>query len=147
MPGSPRMQRYLLASIGALLVSGSAHLILVFPFNLLGLLAGFACYFRALAGSEGPRAGFLTGYLFGVGMAAGSLYWITDVLYVLTVRERAAGAGVIGGFLLMIALPYGLWGMASSALARRGVPGWQHLHAPGLLLAQALIHDAWMEFP
>jgi apolipoprotein N-acyltransferase len=131
-------QSYLLASAGAALVSVSAHLILVFPFNLVGLIAGFACYFRALAGAEARRTRFAAGYLFGALSAVGSLYWIADVLNVLTLGERIAGVAVIGGFLLLIALPYGLWGLA---------PRWQHLQAAGLLLIQALVHDVWLEFP
>jgi apolipoprotein N-acyltransferase len=146
-PRSAVKRKYLLASVGAALVSLSAHLILVFPFNLLGLLAGFACYFRALAGVGKLRAHFAAGYLFGAIMAAGSLYWIADVLNVLTLGERIAGVVVIGGFLSLIALPYGLWGLAAGALARRAVPGGQHLCATGLLLSQALIHDGWLEFP
>lgn len=146
-PLSAVKRRYLLASAGAVLVSLSAHLILVFPFNLLGLVAGFACYFRALAGAERLRVHFIAGYLFGAIMAAGSLYWIADILNVLTLGERIAGAGVIGGFLSLIALPYGLWGLAAGVLARRAVPGGQHLCATGLLLSQALIHDVWLEFP
>lgn len=135
------------AAAGALLVGLSAHLILVFPVNLLGLVGGFACYFRALGRSETPRAAGLAGALFGVLLAASSLYWLTDVLYVLTLGERIVGAAVVGGFLLLIALPYGLWGLAAGLLPRRATYRWLFLHAPGLLLAQALIHDAWLGFP
>jgi len=135
------------AGAGALLVGLSAHLILVFPANLLGLVGGFACYFRALGRSETPRAGLLTGSVFGLLVAASSLYWLTDVLYVLTLGERIVGAFVVGGFLSLIALPYGLWGLVT-VLARRRVPHrWLFFHAPGLLLTQALVHDAWLGFP
>jgi apolipoprotein N-acyltransferase len=138
---------YLWAGAGGLLVGLSAHLILVFPANLLGLIGGFACYFRALGRSESPRQAGLVGSLFGVLLAASSLYWLTDVLYVLTLGERVAGAAVVGGFLLLIALPYGLWGLAAKLLPRRAMDRWFLLHAPGLLLAQALIHDVWLGFP
>lgn len=132
---------------GALLVGTSAHLILVFPANVLGLVGGFACYFRALGHSETPRAGLLTGSVFGLLLAASSLYWLTDVLYVLTLGERIVGAIVVGGFLVLIALPYGLWGLGA-VLVRRYVPQrWMFLLAPGLLLAQTLVHDVWLGFP
>ncbi len=135
------------AGAGALLVGLSAHLILVFPVNLLGLLGGFACYFRALGRSQSPRAAGLVGALFGVLLAAGSLYWLTDVLYVLTLGERIVGTAVVGGFLLLIALPYGLWGLVTGLVPRSAMSRWFFLHAPGLMLAQALIHDVWLGFP
>ena len=116
------------STLGALLVGLSAHLILVFPANLLGLVAGFACYFHALGRSGTPRAGFLSGYLFGLLLAASSLYWLVDVLYVLTPGERLVGAAVLGGFLLLVALPYGLWGLVAALPSRR----------PVLVYAQAL---------
>jgi hypothetical protein len=37
------------AAAGGLLVGASTHLLQVFPANVLGLIAGFACYFRAPA--------------------------------------------------------------------------------------------------
>jgi apolipoprotein N-acyltransferase len=132
---------------GALLVGVSAHLILVFPANVLGLVGGFACYFRALGHSETPRAGLISGSVFGLLLAATTLSWLTDVLYVLTLGERIVGALVVGGFLGLIALPYGLWGLGA-VLARRRVPRrWLFLLSPGLLLAQALVHDVWLGFP
>jgi apolipoprotein N-acyltransferase len=135
------------AGAGALLVGLSAHLILVFPANLLGLVGGFACYFRALGRSETPRAGLLTGSMFGLLLAGSSLYWLTDVLYVLTLGERIVGAFIVGGFLVLIALPYALWGLVTGLASRRVPHRWLFLHAPGLLLAQALVHDAWLGFP
>jgi apolipoprotein N-acyltransferase len=135
------------AGAGALLVGLSAHLILIFPANVLGLVGGFACYFRALGGSETPRAGLLAGSVFGLLLAASSLYWLTDVLYVLTLGERIVGATVVGGFLALIALPYGLWGLVTGLARHRASHRWLFLHAPGLLLAQALVHDAWLGFP
>ncbi len=57
---SARKHSYLWAGMGALLVGLSAHLILVFPANLLGLIGGFACYFRALGHSKTPREAGLT---------------------------------------------------------------------------------------
>ncbi|WP_224245515.1 apolipoprotein N-acyltransferase [Hyalangium gracile] len=139
---------YVLAGVGGLLVGASAHLLWVFPANVLGLVAGFACYFRALARCPAPRVGLRAGAVFGVTLAASTLYWITDVLYVLTPTERIVGGGVVGGFLLLIALPYGLWGWASSRLSRSALAPWLPvLHAPGLVLTQALIHDAWLGFP
>jgi apolipoprotein N-acyltransferase len=130
-----------------LLVGASAHLILVFPANLIGLVGGFACYFRALGRSETPRAGLLAGSVFGLFLAASSLYWLTDVLYVLTLGERIVGAFVVGGFLALIALPYGLWGLMTGWASRRVRQRWLLLYAPGLLLLQALVHDAWLGFP
>ncbi len=135
----------LLAALGALLVGVSAHLILLFPANLLGLVAGFACYFHVLGRSGTPRAGFLSGYLFGLLLAASSLYWLVDVLYVLTPRERIAGAAVLGGFLLLVALPYGLWGLVAAPLARH--PLAVYSQALGLWLVQGLVHDVWLGFP
>ncbi|HYH94824.1 MAG TPA: apolipoprotein N-acyltransferase, partial [Hyalangium sp.] len=135
------------AGAGGLLVGLSAHLILVFPANVLGLVGGFACYFRALGRSETPRTGLLAGSVFGLLMAGSSLYWLTDVLYVLTLGERIVGAAVVGGFLLLIALPYALWGLVMGLAQRRPSHRWLFLHAPGLLLAQALVHDVWLGFP
>jgi apolipoprotein N-acyltransferase len=135
----------LLSASGALLVGLSAHLILLFPANLLGLVAGFACYFHVLGRSGTPRAGFLSGYLFGLLLAASSLYWLVDVLYVLTPGERIAGAAVLGGFLLLVALPYGLWGLVAALTARRPVSVYSQ--ALGLWLAQWLVHDVWLGFP
>jgi apolipoprotein N-acyltransferase len=130
------------------LVGASAHLLRVFPANVLGLIAGFACYFRALASCPSRRAGLQAGGVFGLMLAASTLYWLTDVLYVLTPGERIAGVAVVGGFLLLIALPYGLWGWVASGLARNAGTAWLPLlHAPGLVLAQALIHDMWLGFP
>jgi apolipoprotein N-acyltransferase len=135
------------AGAGALLFGLSAHLILVFPANLLGLVGGLACYFRAVGRCETPRAAGLVGALFGGLLAASSLYWLTDVLYVLTPGERIVGAAVVGGFLLLIALPFGLWGLVAGLLPRRARARWLFPQALGLLLMQALIHDAWMGFP
>ncbi|MBN1207335.1 MAG: apolipoprotein N-acyltransferase [Myxococcaceae bacterium] len=129
-------------------VGGSAHLLLVFPANVLGLVAGFACYFHALARVQTPRVGLQVGAVFGLALAASSLYWLIDVLQVLTLGERMAGSAVVGGFLLLVALPYGLWGFAARWVAQGPANPWLLLlHAPGLLLAQALIHDAWLGFP
>ncbi|WP_240360181.1 apolipoprotein N-acyltransferase [Pyxidicoccus caerfyrddinensis] len=133
------------STLGALLVGLSAHLILLFPANLLGLVAGFACYFHALGRSGTPRAGFLSGYLFGLLLAASSLYWLVDVLYVLTPGERLVGAAVLGGFLLLVALPYGLWGLVAALPSRRPVP--VYAQALGLWLMQVLVHDVWLDFP
>jgi apolipoprotein N-acyltransferase len=142
------VRTYLLAGAGGLLVGASAHLLLVFPANVLGLTAGLACYFHALGRAGSPRAGLQVGLVFGLLLSASSLYWLTDVLYVLTFGERLAGAVVVGGFMLLIALPYGLWGLAARWLSRRALPArLLLLHAPGVLLAQALIHDAWLGFP
>jgi apolipoprotein N-acyltransferase len=132
---------------GALLCVLSAHLLLVFPANVLGLVAGFACYFRGLGRCGTAREGFLTGSLFGLLLAAGSLYWLGDVLYVLTPVERLVGVLVVGGFLLLVALPYGLWGLGAHLVARRAPRLGLLLQAPGLLLTQALIHDAGLGFP
>ncbi len=130
------------------MVGASAHLLLVFPANVLGLIAGFACYFRALASSSTPREGLRAGALFGATLAASTLYWLTDVLYVLTPGERIVGGAVVGSFLLLIALPYGLWGWAANRLSRSALAPWlPWLQAPGLVLCQALIHDAWLGFP
>ncbi|MDC0714645.1 apolipoprotein N-acyltransferase [Stigmatella sp. ncwal1] len=121
---------------------------LVFPVNVLGLVAGFACYFHALAQSPRPRDGLQRGGVFGLTLAVSSLYWLTDVLSVVRWEERVAGAAVVGGFLLLIALPYGLWGSVASGLSRSAVAPWLWLlHAPGVLGVQALIHDAWLGFP
>lgn len=130
-----------------MLVGASAHLILVFPANVLGLVGGFACYFRALRHCETPRAGLITGSVFGLLLAATTLFWITDVLYVLTLGERIVGAVVVGGFLVLIALPYALWGLGAVLVRRRVPRHWGFLLAPGLLLAQALVHDVWLGFP
>ncbi len=135
------------AGAGALLVGLSAHLILIFPANLIGLVGGFACYFHAIGRSGTPRAGVLAGSVFGLLLAASSLYWLTDVLYVLTLGERIVGAAVVGGFLALVALPYGLWGLVTGLASRRASHRWLFLHAPGLLLAQALVHDVWLGFP
>lgn len=135
----------LLCALGALLVGLSAHLILLFPANLLGLVAGFACYFHGLGRSGTPRAGFLSGYLFGLLLVASSLYWLFDVLSVLAPGERLAGAGVLGGFLLLVALPYGLWGLAAALPSRRPVSAFPQ--ALGLWLVQGLVHDVWLGFP
>ncbi|MBZ4422770.1 apolipoprotein N-acyltransferase [Myxococcus sp. RHST-1-4] len=129
-------------------VGASAHLLLVFPVNVLGLVAGFACHFRALARSPTPRVGLRAGAVFGGTLAASTLYWLTDVLQVLTPGERIAGGAVVGGFLLLISLPYALWGWAAGRLSRSALSPWLPLlHAPGLVLTQALIHDAWLGFP
>lgn len=129
-------------------MGASAHGVLVFPINVLGLVAGFACYFHALARSPRPREGLQRGGMFGLTLAVSSLYWLTDVLVVVRWEERVAGAAVVGGFLLLIALPYGLWGSVASGLARSaGAPWLWLLHAPGVWGAQALIHDAWLGFP
>lgn len=135
------------AAGGALLVGASAHLILVSPANVLGLVGGFACYFRALRHCETPREGLISGSVFGLLLAATTLSWLTDVLYVLTLGERIAGALVVGGFLGLIALPYGLWGLVGVFVRRRVPRRWLFLLAPGLLLAQALVHDVWLGFP
>jgi apolipoprotein N-acyltransferase len=129
------------------LVGLSAHLILVFPANVLGLVAGFACYYRALGHCGTAREGFLTGSLFGLLLAAGSLYWLGDVLYVLTPGERLVGLLVVGGFLLLVALPYGLWGLVAPSAARRVPRLGLLVHAPGLLLTLTLIHDGGLGFP
>ncbi len=133
--------------LGALLAVLSAHLILVFPANVLGLVAGFACYVQGLGRCGTAREGFLTGSLFGLLLAAGSLSWLGDVLHVLTPAERFVGVLVVGGFLLLVALPYGLWGLVAPLLARRSPRLGLLLQAPGLLLTQALIHDAGLGFP
>ncbi|HSP79713.1 MAG TPA: apolipoprotein N-acyltransferase [Myxococcaceae bacterium] len=137
----------LLASVGALLVGLSAHLILVFPANVLGLVAGFACYFRGVGLSGTRRAGFVAGYLFGVLLAGSSLYWIADVLHVLTAGERVVGAGVVGGFLMLVALPYGVWGGIAGGRGGRGTAWVLFAQAPGLVLAQTLVQDMWLGFP
>lgn len=144
---SEAMKRYGWSSLGALLVGLSAHLILVFPANLLGLVAGLACYYRGLSRCGTARQGFLTGALFGLLLAASTLYWLTDVLYVLTLGERLAGLLVVGGFVGLVALPYGLWGLGAQQVSRRAPHLALLLHAPGLLLTQALIHDLWLGFP
>ncbi len=137
----------LCASAGGLLVGVSAHAILLFPLNLLGLVGGFACSFRALARCQTARQACLAGSLFGLLLAVSSLYWLTEVLHVLTLGERLVGAVVVAGFLLLIALPYALWGLLSGLWSRHVGARALFLHAPGLLLVQALIHDAWLGFP
>jgi apolipoprotein N-acyltransferase len=80
-------------------------------------------------------------------LVAGSLSWLADVLHVLTPGERVAGGAVLAGFGSLVALPYGLWGLAAGWLGRRGVRGWQLWQAPGVLLVQGLVHDGWLGFP
>lgn len=155
----------LLSILGASLVSLSAHFILVFPVNLLGLVAGLGCYFRVLGRVDSVRrertertarparpvrsvrSGFWSGFLFGLLVAAGCLYWLTDVLYVLTTVERLAGVGVILGWMLIVALPYGLWAGAVRWWMRRGWRCPPLVQAFGLLLVQVLIQEVWLGFP
>lgn len=151
----PRRQRALrflkeegsLAILGASLVSLSAHFILVFPVNLIGLIAGLGCYFRVIGRCGSVRGGFWSGALFGGLLAAGCLYWLTDVLYVLTTVERLAGVGVILGWMLIVALPYGLWAGAVRWWMRRGGRCPPLVQAIGLLLVQVLIQEVWLGFP
>lgn len=136
------------AGAGALLVALSAHLILVFPANVMGLVGGFACYFRGLGRCGTAREGLRVGAVFGGGLAAGCLYWLGDVFHVLAALERAVGAVVVGGFCVVVALPYALWGLLSGRTSgrRRGLP-WLWAQAPGLLLAQWLFQDVGLDFP
>jgi len=133
--------------IAGLFAALSGHLILISPFSTCILIIGFAVFIRAISLTNTIKHAFLVGSTFGTGFIFGSLFWLSDVLSLLSTPEQLLGGAILSCFALIAVLPFILTSLTIILLRK-----YLSLHALVLfpvilILSQSLFHEGVLNFP